>query len=207
MRLRNLAAATVLAGALVPAGVSQAMADMCDPTPLPVATRAAGYTFIGRLTEIEYVGDEDVFTYLWFDVEEVFAGAAKPPDGPFETVLNEGSSVRLYASDCNGIRKVHEGDRYLISTKRLWDAPSFWTAVWRVSGDNADFIRMYPGDYDARLAQADSVNEAVALVMGGLPPTDAVPQAARQPDIALLFAGLASLLVAARLTRRRTVRA
>lgn len=147
---------------------------------------ARGHTFVGTVTALLR---RDKLDYVRLDVGKVFAGTNEPPDGPLGVVLRSDSPIELYSPNCDGIRNLRVGQRYLVSTWFLHISPASLTAIWALDGDSAALVRMFPGaPFDERLANATTLQDAIDLMVPGQPPTDSI--AMRHDDQAGSFAPL-----------------
>jgi hypothetical protein len=106
--------------------------------------------------------------------------------------------VELYSPACDGIRNLEIGQRYLVSTKWLFESKSSTSAIWALDGDAARLVRMFPDfPFDERFAQATTLEAALDLMVPGQPPTDSALMPTPVATSSLLFMTLSSVIAVA----------
>jgi hypothetical protein len=157
-----------------------ASAEYCRPAMPDHARDARGYTFRASITGIRVEGDSPGETYVTMAVKKVYANRDSER-------LRAGMSIDVYSNRCDGfgLLGLEVDDEVLISTKYLeaGDGPSTWnTALWQIEGDSLRLAILKSGEFgriwftaDRRIAKADTLREALALV---------APEAVGMPDTA-----------------------
>ncbi|MBX3030953.1 MAG: hypothetical protein KF809_12395 [Chloroflexi bacterium] len=191
--LRVIAMACAGLGATLGFGGAPVAAEVC---PLEFPRRLAdarGYTWIGTVTEVKQRKPGQYrLTYYTFDVERVYQGG-RP--------VRPGRPLTFYANTCRGV-ELEKGARYLYSTSLIEPAGTGRTLAWKLHGSEADLIEWFDSDVtDPRLVRADTLREALALMVpGALPDTDATALttggSSDQAPVIQLSAGLLGLLAA-----------
>ena len=162
---------TAIAGCLTISGAAvntNVLADTCEFGSPASVQDVRGYAFIGTLTAIRPLG---VKRYV-FDVETILA----KPAGAQVPGYRAGGTLTIHSEQCIGVYRLVKNGRYLLSTVDIEGAPMKSSAVWRLYGNDAHLVRMSRQPGALELANADTVDEAVALVAPDavLPPTDIV---------------------------------
>ncbi len=132
------------------------------------ASDATGSTFQARVTGIRLEGSGPAQTYFTMSVTKVYASGASER-------LQAGRTIEVYSNPCDGFALVgiEEGDRILMSLLILHNGNA-----WRSS--------------DHRIAQAQTIDAALALVVPGAPDT---ATASPKPAVDLsAFAFIASVV-------------
>lgn len=135
---------------------------------------AQGYTFVGRLTSLarDHPGGA---RYLTFEVETVLADDGWRPKSGARMVLRAGSPLRLFDEGCDRPYGFTVGARYLYSTSSLLGQQAGFMVAWKLDGQTATLLEMYPqhGHGNAAFAAAHTLASAAALMVPGasLPPT------------------------------------
>ncbi len=180
-----------------------AMAELCRPVMPDRAEDARGFTFSATVLGIEVDAQNDPLEFVSLAIHEVYANRGSEQ-------LRAGQIIRLYSNGCDGFALIGigDGDRILMSTANLEqdNGPSTWnTAVWRnerghlrlavLTGE--EFPRVWFTD-DRRIAKADTVREALALVApgaAGMPTTSTeVPASRSSASIWPWIAGVIGLV-------------
>ncbi|MBX3030952.1 MAG: hypothetical protein KF809_12390 [Chloroflexi bacterium] len=200
---RRILSATLAVGMALGLGGAPAMSESCAETLPRRVADARGYTWVGTVTDVRERKPGDFrLTYYTFDVERVYAGGGR---------ISADRSVTFYGEPCAPI-VLENGARYLFSTSDIRVARPWESVAWELHGSDADLVMWYDSDvYDPRLARADTLREALALMVpGALPPTDSVQQtltdgdpASGIPPVGGLLALLAAGWVSWSLARRR----
>lgn len=144
------------------------------------ASDARGHTFRATITGIRLEGSRPAHTYITMAIRKVYADRDR-------LRLRAGSTIEVYSNPCDGfgLLGLDVNDEILISTAFLdaGDGPATWnTALWHVRGDRLRLAILQGPAYDRiwfttdrRIASADTVREALALV---------APDAIGMPDTA-----------------------
>lgn len=136
---------------------------------------AQGFTFTATL-----LAKTDGPDFSWtLAVEHVFKGADRDPQGELNITVRPGQQTTLYDGGCANVEHLEVGQRYVISKRDLVTFSAASTAVWKLEGNRAQLIRMYPGEaFDRRLTAPKTLDQVLDLMAPGtLPPTstDAPP--------------------------------
>lgn len=133
----------------------------------PSLDRARGTTFVGIMEGWRTI-DEDGSTRPSWTVERVYAGDLEP--GP----LDAWGSGR---PSCHPL-VLREGVRYLISSSYPGGGDAFTTLSYEMLGQGRVRLASFPPQQPRRSAPAayrvDTMREALALLLGELPPTDTI---------------------------------
>ncbi len=190
-----------------PVSVGPVQAEYCRPVMPDHAADVRGLTFEAAITGVRLEGRAPTLTYVTMTVRRVYADSVGED-------LQVGQEIEIYSNPCDGfgLLGVDVGDRVLMSTAYLLYegyGPATWnTALWRVNGANLDlavlrgkgFGKVWFTD-DRRIAKADTVQEALALVApaaAGMPDTSTDPgRQDKDQNLWLIAAGLGVLLLAA----------
>ncbi len=161
---------------------SPVAAELCWPVMPETPKAVRGNTFTATVIKVRTEGTSPLFTYFSLTINEVYAKRDSPR-------LRAGNVLEVLSNACDGFGLVglEKGDKILMSTAYFdeGNTPSMWnTTVWKIDRGKVrlavptgeDFTSIWLGK-DRRIARADTLREALALVA---PAAIGMPETATQ---------------------------